>query len=77
MDVNYIRLCQIQREIVNLTNEAGEIIKQKFPEHYSISISFWIPQLITALEKNKKWLPRGDHSMEEILDKIKLNIQND
>lgn len=77
MDINYIRLCQIQKEILSLTKEAEEIIKRKFPDQYSISISFWIPQLITALVKSEKWLPRGDHSMEEILDKIKSNIEND
>jgi hypothetical protein len=77
MDINYIRLCQIKKEIVNLTKEAEEIIKREFPDQYSISISFWIPQLITSLEKSEKWLPRGDYPMEDILDKIKSNIEND
>lgn len=71
MDINYIRLCQIKKEIENLTKEAEEIIKREFPDQYSISISFWIPQIITALEENDKWLSRGDYSMQNILDKIK------
>lgn len=77
MDINYTRLCQIKKEIISLTKEAEDIIKINFPDHYSVSVSFWIPQIITALEENNKWLSRGDHSMQSILNKIKFIDQND
>jgi hypothetical protein len=73
MDIEYIRLCQIKKEILNLTKEAEDIIKVKYPEHYSLSISFWIPQLITALEESDKWLSRGEYCMQNVLNKIKNN----
>lgn len=71
MDINYKRLCQIKNEIFTLTKEAEDILKVNYPNLYSISISFWIPQIITALDQNEKWLARGDHTMQDMLDKIK------
>jgi hypothetical protein len=71
MDINYIRLCKIKKEIKDLVEEAGYIIKTTYPDQYSVSMSFWIPQIITALEEDKKWLSRGDHSMQNTINKIK------
>lgn len=64
------RLYKIKEEIRSLVNEAEQIIIREFPQQHSISISFWIPQIITALQNDPKWLSRGDHCMQEILTKI-------
>ena len=77
MDIDYRRLCSIKKEIQILINESEEIIKRRFPDQYSVSISFWIPQLSTALEENQKWLSRGDYSMQNTLNKIKASIEQD
>lgn len=73
MDLNYKRLCQIKNEILLLTKEAEDIIKVNYPEQYSVSISFWIPQIVTALEESNKWLPRGDYTMQNTIEKIKYD----
>lgn len=77
MDINYIKLCQIKKEIENLTKDAESIIKMHFPEEHQICISFWMPQIITALGESDKWLSRGDYSMQKTLDKIKSSLEDD
>jgi hypothetical protein len=67
-DIN--RLYKIKSEILALVKEAEGILAKEFPKYYSVSISFWIPQIITALHYDPKWLPRGDNSMQDVLTKI-------
>jgi len=70
MDINYKRLCEIKDEIFSLTKEAENILKLNYPNQYNVSISFWIPQIVTALDQSDKWLARGDYTMQSTLDKI-------
>lgn len=40
------------------------------PKEYEIAYSHWIPQIITALYNDTKWLPRGQHSLQDSINRI-------
>lgn len=46
------------------------ILKDEFPDQYDIAYQHWVPQIVTALEKNSKWLPRGEYSLEDTIKSI-------
>lgn len=64
------RLKDIRDEILSLVKEAGEILARSYQDHFYTANSFWIPQIVTAIRKEDKWLSRGDHDMQETIDKI-------
>lgn len=64
------RLKQIRDEILSLVDEASGILSRKHPDQFFVANSFWIPQIVTAIRKDKKWLSRGDHDMQETIDKM-------
>ena len=72
MNIPLERLKYIQREVLSLLEEANNIILREFPEHHEIAYSFWIPQAVTAIREDEKWLQRGDYSMEKTLRNIAI-----
>lgn len=46
------------------------IIKQYFPEEFEVAYQHWIPQIVTALYEDGRWLPRGQHTLQETIDRI-------
>lgn len=47
------------------------ILKTYFPEQYSDAYQHWMPQILTALDNDVKWLPRGQLTLQDTIDRIK------
>lgn len=47
------------------------ILKTYFPEQYTDAYQHWIPQILTALDNDIKWLPRGQLTLQDTIDRIK------
>lgn len=50
------------------------ILKTYFPEEFDIAYQHWIPQIMTALYEHDKWLPRGEQTLQDTLDRL-LDIE--
>ena len=48
-----------------------QILKTYFPDQYSDAYQHWIPQILTALDNTVKWLPRGQLTLQDTIDRIK------
>lgn len=48
-----------------------DILKNSAPKQHTRAYSIWIPQIITGLTRNTKWLPRGDYCMQDTLDDLR------
>ena len=46
------------------------ILKHYFPEEFDAAYQHWIPQIITALYEDKKWLPRGEFTMQQTISRL-------
>lgn len=46
------------------------ILKEYFPEEFERAIQFYLPQVTTALYEDKKWLSRGDYSLQNTIDNL-------
>lgn len=66
--------------IINCVFHMERILKHYFPEEFDIAYQHWIPQIITALYDDNKWLPRGEQTFQDtinrLLDKSEENRQN-
>lgn len=57
-------------QIVNNLYHIERILKQYFPEEFNIAYQHWIPQITTALYEEKKWLNRGEQTMQHTINRI-------
>lgn len=62
--------------IVSNLYDIEHILKQYFPEEFEIAYQFWIPQITTALYEDKKWLSRGNSSMEQAINRLKEKLKD-
>lgn len=46
------------------------IIKVYFPEEFEIAYQHWIPQITTALYDDKRWLSRGEQTMQNTIKRL-------
>lgn len=46
------------------------ILRTYFPDQYSDAYQHWIPQILTALDNDIKWLPRGQLTLQDTVDRI-------
>ena len=71
----YNNLFEHRDRIVDSLFHIEKIIKEYFPEEFEVAYQHWIPQIITALCDDKRWLPRGQFNMQQTLvrlaDKLK------
>jgi hypothetical protein len=67
---NLRRLKEIRDEIVKLVMEADLILRTDHPKEREKAYSFWIPQSITAMRSDPRWLDRGDYSMDKTISEI-------
>jgi len=67
-------------KIVKCLYNIETILKTYFPEEFERAIQFYIPQITTALYEDKKWLNRGEYSLQNtinnLLDRCKSDIEN-
>jgi hypothetical protein len=57
-------------QIVSNLYDIEQILKHLFPEEFDVAYQHWIPQIMTALFDNQKWLPRGSYSMEYTINRL-------
>lgn len=48
----------------------SDYLKNNHPQQYDIAYSHWIPQIITALKDDQRWLPRGIYNLQNTIDNI-------
>jgi hypothetical protein len=70
------KLLSHRDDVVGSLFEIEQILKKYFPEEFDVAYQHWIPQIITALYDNKKWLPRGDQTMEKSIQRIRDKDNN-
>ena len=57
-------------KIVDSLYHIERILKTYFPEEFDRAIQFYLPQITTALYEDKKWLSRGEYSLQNTLDNL-------
>ena len=50
--------------------EVEQILKKYFPEEFEVAYQHWIPQIVTALYEEDKWLPRGEQTMQHTIARL-------
>jgi hypothetical protein len=65
-------------DLLNLREEISESLKKidavlqiYFSDQYSDAYQHWMPQILTALYNDVKWLPRGQVTFQDTIDRIK------
>lgn len=64
------RLIDYRDEMVNSLFHIERILKTYFPEEFERAIQFYLPQITTALYEDKKWLSRGEYSLQNTIDNL-------
>jgi hypothetical protein len=57
-------------KIVDSLYHIERILKTYFPEEFERAIQFYLPQITTALYEDKKWLSRGEYSLQNTIDNL-------
>ena len=52
------------------------LLKEHFPKEYSDAYQHWIPQILTALYNDTQWLPRGQLTLQDTIDRIRDKDHN-
>lgn len=71
------RLMDYRDEISNAMFHIERILQTYFPEEFDMAYQHYIPQIITALYQDDRWLPRGQHNMQQTIDRILDKINTD
>lgn len=64
-------LLNIRDEIEQSLTKIDAILQVYFPEQYSDAYQHWMPQILTALYNDVKWLPRGQLTLQDTIDRIR------
>lgn len=64
------RLIYHRNEILSHLSAIEDILRIDFPKEFDRALQFYIPQIVTALHENKKWLSRGEYSLQNTIDNI-------
>jgi len=64
------RLIDYRDEMVSSLFHIERILKTYFPEEFERAIQFYLPQITTALYEDKKWLSRGEYSLQNTIDNL-------
>jgi hypothetical protein len=57
-------------EIVSSLFHIERILKTYFPEEFERAIQFYLPQITTALYEDRRWLSRGEYSLQNTIDNL-------
>jgi flagellar biosynthesis chaperone FliJ len=63
-------LIDYRDEIVKNLFHIERILKTYFPEEFEIAYQHYIPQITTALYEDKKWLQRGEHTLQQTINRL-------
>ena len=64
------KLIDYRDQITNSLFHIERIIKEYFPEEFDVAYQHWIPQITTALYEDKRWLPRGEQTMQHTINRL-------
>jgi hypothetical protein len=59
-----------RNEISNSLFHMERILKEYFPNEYDLAYQHWIPQILTALHDDDRWLSRGQYCVQDTIDHI-------
>jgi len=71
------KLLDHRDDIVSSLFHIEQILKQYFPEEFEIAYQHYLPQIITALYEDKKWLPRGNYTLEQTINRLIERIKDE
>ena len=69
-------LLHLREEIAQSLKKIDAILQIYFPEQYADAYQHWMPQILTALYNDVKWLPRGQVSLQDTIDRIKDDCED-
>lgn len=69
-------LMDYRDDICKMMFHIERILKHHFPQQFDLAYQHWIPQILTALDNDTKWLPRGQFSFQDTIDHIQDNADN-
>ena len=64
------KLIDYRDQITNSLFHIERIIKEYFPEEFDVAYQHWIPQITTALYEDKRWLSRGEQTMQHTINRL-------
>ena len=64
-------LLDLREEIAQSLKKIDAILQIYFPDQYADAYQHWMPQILTALYNDVKWLPRGQVTLQDTIDRIK------
>lgn len=70
-------LIDCRDEIIDNLAKIQQILQTHFLDEYNIAYQFWIPQIVTALSDDDRWLSRGDKNMQQTIDRLMDKIKSD
>lgn len=70
------KLVDYRDEISNALFHIERILKNYFPQEFDMAYQHWIPQIVTALYKDDKWLPRGEFTMQHTISSLLDKAEN-
>jgi hypothetical protein len=70
------KLIDYRDEITNSMFHIERILKHYFPEEFEIAYQHYIPQIMTALYEDSKWLPRGNYNLQQTIDRLLEKMAN-
>jgi hypothetical protein len=71
------RIMDYRDEISGSMFHIERILKTYFPDEFEAAYQHWIPQILTALDNDVKWLPRGQMTLQDTIDRILDKIKED
>lgn len=63
-------LIDYRDQIVSNLFHIEHILKTYFPEEFERAVQFYLPQITTALYEDRKWLSRGEYSLQNTIDNL-------
>ena len=63
-------ILDLRKSIHNDLDYITKTLKDHFPDEYNTAYQHWIPQILTALYNDTKWLSRGQYSVQDTIDHI-------
>lgn len=64
------RLIDYRDQMLDSLFHIERILKQYFPEEFDVAYQHYIPQITTALYEDKKWLSRGEHTLQQTIKRL-------
>lgn len=64
------KLIDYRDQITDALFHIERILKIYFPEEFEVAYQHYIPQITTALYEDKKWLPRGEFTMQQTISRL-------